>query len=210
MEIIAISDIHGDYQVLNWLIELKDFYDVLIIAGDVTQWGDIKFYNKFFGALSKKGFKTFFVPGNHDPNITINLPNISNLHCHVIEYQGLNFCGFGGSNPTPFNTVFELDDDKACQLISKLPEKADIFVTHAPPYNTGCDVTESGQHIGSKPVRDFINKNKPKFVICGHVHESRKIDRLGDSIMINTGSAMDGFYLTISINGEPSIKLCKV
>ncbi|MGQ9468288.1 MAG: metallophosphoesterase family protein [Nitrososphaerales archaeon] len=120
------------------------------------------------------------------------------------------FCGIGGLNPTPFNTPFELDDDRAYELLLRLPNRIDVLISHASPYGTKCDRSYKGNHIGSKPVRSFIEKVKPKVVISGHVHEARSMDVLGETLIVNPGPAMNGFYAIIFINGKPKADLLQV
>lgn len=210
MELLAITDVHGRTQVSKWIIELSKDFDLLAIAGDVAEWGDEKFFRNFYKYLSDNNIKTLFVPGNHDPILELSLDKISNLHGRSINFDDLTFCGIGGSNPTPFNTPFELDDDRAYELLFRLPDKIDVLISHASPYGTKCDRSYRGDHIGSKPVRSFIDKAKPKVVISGHVHEARSIDFLGDTLIVNPGPAMNGFYAIISINGKPKADLLQI
>ncbi len=39
--------------------------------------------------------------------------------------------------------------------------------------------------------------------ICGHIHEAKGIDKIGNTLIINPGAARDGHYATIEIDGEP-------
>ncbi len=210
MKLLAITDIHGKTQVLKWLIELAKNFDLLIIAGDVTDWGDEEFFRSFYKSLSDNNITTLFVPGNHDPCHESTFPKILNLHGESTTFNGLIFCGIGGSNPTPFNTPFELRDDQAIELLSRFSDRVDALISHASPYGTKCDRTYRGNHIGSKPVRSFIEKVKPKVVISGHVHEARCIDVLGDTLIVNPGPAMNGFYAIISMDGKPRADLLQV
>ncbi|MEM3437813.1 MAG: metallophosphoesterase [Nitrososphaerales archaeon] len=207
MNLLAITDIHGRNHVLKWLIKLAKDFELLAIAGDVTDWGDEEFFRNFYRTLSDNNITTFFVPGNHDPCDELTFPKITNLHGELKTFNGLIFCGIGGSNPTPFNTPFELKDDQAIKLLSKFSNRVDVLISHASPYGTKCDRTYKGNHIGSKPVRNFIEKVRPKVVISGHVHEARSMDILGETLIINPGPAMNGFYAIISINGKPKVDL---
>jgi Icc-related predicted phosphoesterase len=210
MELLAITDVHGKTQVSKWLTELAKNFDLLVIAGDVTDWGDEEFFKGFYKTLSDNNITTLFVPGNHDPCYESTFPKMLNLHGESTTFNGLIFCGMGGSNPTPFNTPFELRDDQATELLSRFPDRIDVLISHASPYGTKCDRTYRGNHIGSKPVRSFIEKVKPKVVISGHVHEARGIDVLGDTLIVNPGPAMNGFYAIISMNGKPRADLLQV
>jgi Icc-related predicted phosphoesterase len=67
-----------------------------------------------------------------------------------------------------------------------------VAVIHAPPFNTRCDVLFDGQHIGSKAVRRWIERNQPLLTLHGHIHESPKLsrsffDRIGTTTVINPG-----------------------
>jgi Icc-related predicted phosphoesterase len=215
MKLIAITDVHGRNHVLKWLVDLAKDFALLVIAGDVSDWGDKEFFRNFYKTLSDKSIMTFFVPGNHDPcNESFpnneSFPKIVNLHGKLTTFNGLIFLGIGGSNITPFKTPFELKDDQAFELLSKFSNQIDVLISHASPFGTKCDRTYRGNHIGSKPVRSFIEKVKPKVVISGHVHEARGIDFLGDTLIVNPGPAMNGFYAIISINGKPRADLLQV
>ncbi|MEM3383137.1 MAG: metallophosphoesterase [Nitrososphaerales archaeon] len=210
MNLLAITDIHGRNQVLKWLIKLAKDFELLVIAGDVTDWGDKDFFINFYKTLSDNNIITFFVPGNHDPYNKLTFPKITDLHGELRTFNSLIFCGIGGSNPTPFNTPFELKDEQAIDLLSKFSNRIDVLISHASPFGTKCDLTYKGNHIGSKPVRSFIEKVKPKFVISGHVHEARGMDVLGETLIINPGPAMNGFYAIISINGKPKVDLLQL
>jgi Icc-related predicted phosphoesterase len=113
MKLLAKTDVHGRTQVLKWVIELSKDFDLLVIAGDVMEWGDERFFRNFYKSLSGDTIETLFVLGNHDPILELTRDKISNLHGRSINFGGLIFCGIGGSNPTPLNTPFELDDDRA-------------------------------------------------------------------------------------------------
>ncbi|HLD86626.1 MAG TPA: metallophosphoesterase, partial [Candidatus Nanoarchaeia archaeon] len=60
--------------------------------------------------------------------------------------------------------------------LSKLSDpKKTIYVIHAPPYGSNLDIISSGAHVGSKSVREFIEKHNPLATLHGHIHESPKM-----------------------------------
>lgn len=91
-----------------------------------------------------------------------------------------------------------------------MPNQIDVFISHASPHGTKCDRSFRGNHIGSKPIRSFIEKAKPRVIISGHVHEARSIDVLGDTLSVNPGPALNGFHAIISINGKPRADLLQI
>ena len=69
-----------------------------------------------------------------------------------------------------------------------------IYVIHAPPFNTKLDIIITKSHVGSKAVREFIEKEHPLLTLHGHIHESPQMsgswrDKIGNTICINVGSS---------------------
>ncbi|MBS3113633.1 metallophosphoesterase [Candidatus Woesearchaeota archaeon] len=79
--------------------------------------------------------------------------------------------------------------------LKKLSNPKKIFyVIHAPPFNTKLDIITTGAHVGSKSIREFIEKEKPLLTLHGHIHESPKMsgswkDKISNTICINVGSS---------------------
>lgn len=135
--------------------------------------------------------------------------------------ESLTIAGYSFVNPTPFRLKdwekpdFENDkgtmqlfseeirsavkedgtikeDLEKLKLLSN-PKKT-IYAIHAPPFNTKMDIITLGAHVGSKAVRDFIEKEQPLLTLHGHIHESPKMsgswkDNIGGTICINVGSS---------------------
>jgi Icc-related predicted phosphoesterase len=75
-------------------------------------------------------------------------------------------------------------------------KKPIIFLTHNCPYNTKLDKIRDGpakgKHFGSFLEKQMIRRFKPALVICGHMHENQGRDKVGESIVVNNGAAMNG------------------
>jgi Icc-related predicted phosphoesterase len=70
-------------------------------------------------------------------------------------------------------------------------------VSHTPPLKTTTDRIGSGVHVGSRAVRAFIEEYQPVFCLCGHIHEARSQDRIGNTLVINPGMIKDGGWIEI-------------
>ncbi|MBD3367775.1 MAG: phosphoesterase [Candidatus Eisenbacteria bacterium] len=126
----------------------------------------------------------------------------------VVEILGAPTISLDYVNPTPWETPREDSEKGMAKRIEKLvghlddPSKA-IFNLHAPPHGTMLDlapeldankkpVTVAGQvnfvHVGSKAVRNAIEKYQPMIGLHGHIHESYGHDKLGESPVVNPGS----------------------
>lgn len=84
------------------------------------------------------------------------------------------------------------EDMKKIKKLSN-PEKT-IYVTHAPPFNTNLDIIRNGVHVGSRSIRNFIEKEKPLLTLHGHIHESYEVsekylEKINKTVCINPGSS---------------------
>jgi Icc-related predicted phosphoesterase len=83
--------------------------------------------------------------------------------------------------------------------------KVDILVSHQPPYGVldrvGAKYAPKGwvgKHAGSRLLLDYISKHKPRYVICGHIHEARGVKKVGKTTVINAGCCGDWQRLEIA------------
>jgi hypothetical protein len=53
--------------------------------------------------------------------------------------------------------------------------------------------------VGSKAVREAIDKHQPMLSLHGHIHEGKGITRMGKTLAINPGSAYEEGVLLASI-----------
>jgi Icc-related predicted phosphoesterase len=82
-----------------------------------------------------------------------------------------------------------------------------VFCPHAPPAGTACDRLAGGEHVGSTVIRAFVEREQPDIVLCGHIHESRGIDAIGRSRIVNPGPVAAGHYAVVEIDGELDVRL---
>ena len=211
MRILALGDIHGAIDKVLRILDKESNYDVVIIFGDVAPYGSPRQGIKVLQSICRrvKVKPILMVPGNmDDPNIYNEIErafsNAKLIHGRNVMVGNINFIGVGGSPPTPFKTVFELNEDEILRILEQAVGGTTlsnlVLVSHAPPFNTKCDVVMTGMHVGSRAVRVFIERVKPLLCICGHIHESRNIDKLGSTIVVNPGPARHGFYASIDID----------
>jgi len=188
MKILAIADTHGDSDLVKKIGEManKENVDLILHAGDLTWFNEKK--EGIIKPLIKKGREILMVHGNHDSSTTIKefseiYPGIIDLHKKGIEKEGI---GFFGSGTTDWGFV---EDEKqvfdelnyAHKKIKHLDKK--VMLTHGPP--SGSKIELLG-FPGSRGVRKAIDKFKPDFVICGHIHEGAGLkEKIGNTKVIN-------------------------
>lgn len=80
------------------------------------------------------------------------------------------------------------------------PARPWIFVCHAPPHATRLDTMKgSSLPVGSRAVRDFIQRHEPVLTLHGHIHESPQLSgvfrqQIGASLCVNPGQAADRLH----------------
>jgi len=77
-----------------------------------------------------------------------------------------------------------------------------IYVMHAPPFQTNLDHLYDGRHIGSRSIRQFIEKNQPYLTLHGHIHESPRVsgkywERIGNTLCINPGQSTHNLHAVV-------------
>jgi Icc-related predicted phosphoesterase len=162
--------------------------------------------------------KMYITGGNDDPwEVVSALEENARDHVvpcegHTVQIDDDHvMVSLGYSNETPWKTPREITEDELAEkIVESIHGVADfnkcIFNFHCPPKDSTLDtcpmldtstdpptiVTEAGQPVlfgaGSTAVRAAISKYQPLLGLHGHIHESRGITRIGNSVCINPGS----------------------
>lgn len=131
--------------------------------------------------IEELGKPYLWVPGNHDLRI---LPGERNVDGRLAELAGLDVVGIGGAGPARFGFPYEWDERDIRAL--DLPT-CDVLLCHAPPSDCSLDVVHGRDlHVGSAAIRERAEAHTG-FLVCGHIHESGGVERLGDCLVLNAG-----------------------
>lgn len=187
MKILAISDTHGDTALVKEISKIanKEKVDLILHAGDITWLGENK--KNIIKPLTKK-HKLLMIQGNHDPEYLLEelektYSNAKSIHK---KSHKINEIGFFGSGTTDWGFT---EDSKqlfnelknAHKKIKNLNKK--IMITHSPPTKSAIELMG---FPGSYAVTKAIERFKPNFVICGHIHEGGGlIEKINDTTIIN-------------------------
>ena len=209
MKIVAFGDIHEHIHNVEKIEGVSDA-SLVIITGDLTTHGGIKKAREVIERVRQYNPNVYALAGNMDRKEVESYLADQGISLHGRGYmvaENTGIFGVGGSNPTPFNTPNELDEDEIAAFILKgYQEVKDaglkILISHAPPANTKVDRVASGQHAGSKAVREFIERYHPNLCITGHIHEAKGEDRIGETPIVNPGMLKNGGYVEITIEGN--------
>jgi Icc-related predicted phosphoesterase len=163
--------------------------------------------------LRGTGTRCFITPGNDDywdiDDVLERSELVEFVEGRCVRLDGSHeMITTGYTNPTPWDTPRELEEDALAKRIETMAREVKdpsnlIAVLHAPPYGTDLDQApqlnedlsiqlEGGAPkmgpVGSKAVREFIEKRQPLLGLHGHVHESRAVQELGRTVCVNAGS----------------------
>lgn len=209
MNLLGLTDIHGHVKALQNMNDMILTADLILLVGDITNFGRQAETESILSALEPHGKKVLAVSGNCDyPEVDACLTDRNlNLHATSVVVDGIGFLGLGGSLITPFGTPNEMSEDEIESRLERAyarlePDTPFVLVSHQPPHDTRCDRLASGMHVGSRMVRNFIEKRRPLACFTGHIHESVGTDRIGATPIINPGPLGTGFYAFAEINRQ--------
>lgn len=158
--------------------------------------------------------KCYISPGNDDifelDSVLRDTEHVVNPEGRVVELAGkYEMITLGYANSTPWNSPREVSEERLLEMIEGLasqlknPDKS-IFNLHVPPYNTELDKAPAVNseleyeksmvgtvkivNVGSKAVRQSIEKYQPLLGLHGHIHESRGFTWIGRTLCLNPGS----------------------
>jgi Icc-related predicted phosphoesterase len=162
--------------------------------------------------MSQYGIDVFVMAGNDDPwicdEVLAGAAHVEMCDDRVVHIGPHEMISLSYANPTPWHTPRELDEDALYRRIERLADQLEdpstsIFNLHVPPYDSGLDrareirddltvVYRSGQPVeipvGSKAVREAIERYQPLVSLHGHIHESRGEATIGRTLALNSGS----------------------
>jgi Icc-related predicted phosphoesterase len=197
MKILIFSDIHGDLRALERVVAQPA--DIYIAAGDLCNFG--KGLERCGEAMKELGERAWIMPGNHETySETAQFCKrfgFTDFHRQTRELNGTNWAGLGYSNITPFKTPGEYSEAEIAAALAPFAGLEKLYlVVHFPPLNTTLDEYAPGQHAGSPTLRTWVEKEKPLYLFCGHIHETAGMtDRLGTTQCINVGK--EGYTIEV-------------
>jgi uncharacterized protein len=195
VKVLIFSDIHGDVRALARIVAQP--VDVYICAGDLATFQ--KGLDKCGKALESLGEKLWVLPGNHESHDDIrefcSRYGFVDFHRRVRQIGSSTWAGLGYSNITPFSTPGEYTEEQIAETLARFNGIPGLnLVIHVPPYGTRLDEYAPGKHAGSTALREWVEREQPRFLFCGHIHETAGLsDKLGETQCINVGK--EGFVL---------------
>lgn len=229
MKFLVLSDLHANNSILDKMNEQFSKADGVIFAGDFAECFKPETGKAALEALCTKHDSIFAVLGNCDEPEFIEELEEQDICVErsLVFHEGLAFAGSGGGTYFTGKTANEREENEILSDFNIVENsvkdtgdaslwKSLILVSHNPPKDTKCDAVNAELHAGSQLFTDFIKENQPLAVICGHIHEGRAIDKIGETVVINPGALLESNYAWLEVekkDGEWKVtdsQLCKV
>jgi Icc-related predicted phosphoesterase len=209
MRIYAVSDIHGKrdriVRIREHISDLKP--DVLVIAGDITNYTDA---HSVIKDLNDMPLPVLAIRGNTDfsrvETLLERASNISSLHLNKIELNGVTFAGVSGTIPIPFHSKLWFFEKKIIQQIEDFLERETVFVAHPPPRGI-LDEAFDRFHAGSKGLYNMIVRRQPRLFICGHIHERPGWKYVGETLVVNCNMGQGRGGALVTYDGTNDVEI---
>ena len=204
MKFMVISDIHGNRSVLDWINPMiaEERVDYVLFLGEAVEMPyEAERSAEMISLIG--GERKLAIPGNIDsPGLVDLLDTVAeNMHGKGKDLGDVYIAGLGGSNPTIFDTPFELQEEDILAKLDPVSKDGMVLMVHAPAYGFN-DMIPSGLNVGSKAILDIVKKYRPRLVLSGHIHEAfGRMDADG-TVFINPGAAKDGRCAIVTIEGD--------
>ena len=200
MKLLVISDLHAHNDVLDKMDDIFKAADAVLFAGDFAECFKPETGTEALEKLCSKHDTIFAVLGNCDNEVFMGDLEDKDICVEkaLLFHEGLAFAGSGGGTKFTGKTEFERTEEECLSdfdIVVHSSEDGDgslwgstILISHNPPKGKTVDAVNAALHAGSQQFTDFILEHKPLAVICGHIHEGRGVEKIGDTTVINPGS----------------------
>lgn len=212
VRILAMSDIHDDWNLICAEEALVPA-DICVLAGDLTDMGVFRPSGVFharaaLGMLSNRYRKVLWIPGNHDFGLDgRTFAQYANVHCLLdgpyngpVTIQGVSL-SVAYNMPNLAYTWCHMTADPEVENRAFDLAPCDILVSHSPPFGV-CDAdgvdleTKEVCHIGSRVLTEYIERCRPKIVICGHAHGGSGSGAIGETTIVNVARRVELLEVT--------------
>lgn len=212
-----MADLHGNSDQLSLLENVEA--DIIAFCGDLHNGGTPKEARPVAEALASLELPVLIVPGNMDPKgFVLDLwknAGLKVLHGKSCAFRETRFFGLGGMAVRNPAKMSDLDrfyipmDDAYKSLVNaslELPaQRRTVVLSHQPPLGA-CDIIHSGESVGSKSLRRYVDEFHPDLLICGHIHEDRGRAQLGQTTVVNAGEMRQGFAAIIDLDEQIKVE----
>jgi len=207
VQILLVSDLHYTLRQLDWVASVASDYDLVVVAGDlldiasgVEPDAQIAVALEYLARFATKT-AVIACSGNHDLNSRNELDELSATWLTPARASGVVVDGMRTETDDVLVTVCPWWDGPRTQEVIDAQLTVDselvagrqwVWVYHGPPDSSPTSWTGK-RYYGDDALNRWIDRHRPDFVLCGHVHQApfvdggSWIDRTGSTVVLNPG-----------------------
>jgi len=213
MKLLCISDIHNHIEPFQQILKDAGPVDLVLLGGDLTNFGTPADVENIVHIAQSTNSPVFAVAGNCDSaEIDRKLAELGvSVAGRGTIIGGIGIHGLSAAPPWKKRMYGFIEEELARHLQAGYEQiqnvRWHVVLAHAPPQGFKLDRTHFFQHVGSSALREFVEKTQPSLVVCGHLHESRGVEMLGRTTVVNCGPAASGYYALARLTDQVSVDL---
>jgi len=215
MRLLGITDLHNDQAALERILAEAGPADAVLLGGDITNFGCPAEAEAAIRLARRAATTVLAVAGNCDS---------AEIDARLIELDVslagrgllLGKVGLHGLSAMPpwRSDMYQFSEEELAEMLQAgydqiAAAQLHVVLSHPPPRGGSLDRTVQGQNVGSTALSRFVERTQPSLVICGHIHEARGIQHLGQTIVVNCGMGAAGFYALADVDEEVTVELCR-
>jgi uncharacterized protein len=215
MKLLCITDIHNHIDPFRHILQDAGPVDLVLLGGDLTNFGTTTDVENIVQIAQSANFPVLAVAGNCD-----SAPIDQRLSDLGVSVAGrgtiINDVGIQGLSAAPpwHKGMYGFpEEDLARHLQDGYRQiqnaRWHVVLSHVPPRGLKLDRTHFFQHVGSSALREFVEKTQPALVVCGHIHESRGVELVGRTTVVNCGPAASGYYALAELSEQVHVDMCR-
>jgi len=226
MKCLLVSDLHYVLTHFDWVLNIANQFDVVIMAGDqingcspVHLRVQIPVILKYLERLQTHA-QLMVCSGNHDLDVRGSNGERIAKWLEPVRESGITTDGDSFNiNNTLFTVCPWWDGPKTRELISiQLATDADkskqnwIWVYHGPPDKSSTS-WNGKRHYGDAELATWIEQYQPDIVLTGHIHEApfvdggSWVDRIGSTWILNSGRETGSYppHIIIDVQEQTAV-----
>ena len=188
--------------VVRHMLDAPTQPDMLLLTGDLTEYGDAKSYERLAEAVSPCPFPVWPIVGNHDDRAALlaafpQTPSEAGFVHYALDCEGVRMLLLDTLEPGRHGGEF--CEARAAWLDAQLsahPATPAVIVMHHPPFESGLAWLDSAAHeawIG-RFAGAIAGHSQVEAILSGHLHRS-------------IATAWKGAALTVCPSTAPSVAL---
>jgi 3',5'-cyclic AMP phosphodiesterase CpdA len=198
---------------VDHLNELSPQPDVVILSGDLVDFGTVEEYAFARGMLARIRQPLLMIPGNHDEQEAMRrgfpdhtyLPVAGPLHFAASDLGPVRIIGLDVTVPGLHHGDF--DDAAAAWLdatLAREPDRPTLVMMHQPPIVSGIPYIDKYNCRRGDRLAEVVSRYPAvERIVCGHIHRFMQV-RFGGTMLCTAPSTTTAIALRLDPDAAPA------